>query len=522
MSEAPQSPDAGQSAGPDQARNAGPGGDQNAGPGDAGSNGPEEGHAPERPALELPGLPALPPGWTLASLAELAHGRGRYGSAAPAQAYDARLPRYVRITDIDDSGRLRPDSWASIPESLAEPHRLQPGDLLFARSGATAGKTYLYDPDDGACAHGGYLVRFALRDDRCAPRFVAQWTLSRTYWTWLRATLRQAAQPNINAAELAALPVPQPPLDEQRAIVRILDTCDQVIDASARILEKLGRILASMVRDLLTRGVVMGEGGRMRDPGREPGAFHDTPLGRLPRDWQVVPVGRLLADVDPAMRSGPFGSELRKSELVSAGVPLLGIDNVQVDEFVPAFRRFVRPEKLDELRRYAVRPGDVLITIMGTVGRSCVVPHHIGDALSSKHIWTLTFDHRRYVPLLASLQFNHAPWVEAHFTRGGQGGTMTAIRSDILRSTLLPVPPIEEQHCIVHVLERLRARIAAERALLAMRERLRERLREDLVTGRVRIGDPAAFAAIGVVPMLPGPSPAPAADAPGNEAPGAS
>lgn len=452
----------------------------------------------------LAGLPGpLPPGWTLATLAELAHERGRYGSTAPAQPYDARLPRYVRITDIDDTGRLRSDSWASIPESLAEPHRLRPGDLLFARSGATAGKTYLYDPRDGACAHGGYLVRFALRDDRCVPAFVAQWTLSRTYWTWLRATLRQAAQPNVNAAELAALPVPRPPLDEQRAIARVLAACDQTIDASARIVEKLGRVLAGLVRDLLTRGVVPGEGGRLRDPAREPGAFHDTPLGRLPRHWQVLPVARLLADVDPAMRSGPFGSELRKSELVSEGVPLLGIDNVQVDEFVPVYRRFVHPEKQGDLRRYAVRPCDVLITIMGTVGRSCVVPHDIGDALSSKHIWTLSFDRGRYVPLLASLQFNHAPWVGAHFTRGGQGGTMTAIRSDILRSTLLPVPPIEEQHCIVHALERVRARIAAERALLAMRQRLRERLREDLVTGRVRIADPAMLPA--ELPERPGP-----------------
>jgi type I restriction enzyme S subunit len=446
----------------------------------------------------LPGLPSpLPPGWALTSLAELAHDRGRYGSAAPAQPCDARLPRYVRITDIDDTGRLRSDSWASLSESLAEPHRLQPGDLLFARSGATAGKTYLYDPRDGVCAHGGYLVRFALRDDRCAPRFVAQWTLSKTYWTWLRATLRQAAQPNINAAELAALPVPRPPLDEQRAIACILAACDQTIDASARILAQLGRVLTGMVRDLLTRGVVMGEGGRMRDPAAEPGAFHDTPLGRLPRGWQVLPVSRLLASVEPAMRSGPFGSELRKSELVSEGIPLLGIDNVQVDEFVPVYRRFVHPEKLDQLRRYAVRPADVLITIMGTVGRSCVVPDPIGDALSSKHIWTLTFDPDRYVPLLASLQFNHAPWVGAHFTRGGQGGTMTAIRSDILRSTLLPVPPIEEQHGIVHALEHLRARIAAERAVLAMRERLRERLREDLVTGRVRVGDLEDFKNLG-------------------------
>ena len=448
------------------------------------------------PAPPLVG--ALPPGWSMACLADLARGHGRYGSSAPARPYDAALPRYVRITDIDDSGKLRSDSWASIGDLLAEPHRLRPGDLLFARSGATAGKTYLYDPRDGACAHGGYLVRFALRGDICVPAFVAQWTRSSGYRAWLRGTLRQGAQPNINATELATLPVPLPPLEEQRAIARVLRACDDIIDRSARIIEQLGHMLASMLRDLLTRGLT--QQGRLRDPGAAPGEHRDTQLGRLPRTWDVAPVAELLADVEPAMRSGPFGSELRKSELAPEGVPLLGIDNVQVDRFVPAYRRFVRPDRIASLQRYAVRPGDVLVTIMGTVGRSCLVPPDIGEALSSKHIWTLTLDHRRYLPLLASLQFNHAPWVQAHFAREGQGGTINAIRSDTLRTTLLPVPPILEQRCIMTKIGRLRDRVAAERALLARREQLRERLRDDLLTGCVRITDPGGIAALAATP----------------------
>jgi type I restriction enzyme S subunit len=443
------------------------------------------------PPVVSPGV--LPPGWTMACLGELARERGRYGSSAPARPYDAALPRYVRITDIDDSGKLRLDSRASLDEHLAEPHLLRPGDLLFARSGATAGKTYLYDPRDGACAHGGYLVRFALREDVCVPAFVAQWTRSTGYRNWLRATLRRGAQPNINAAELAALPVPVPPLAEQRAIARVLGACDDVIDRSERIAWQLDRVLASMLRDLLTRGV--SREGRLRDPGASPGEHHDTLLGRLPRAWDVAPMAELLADVEPAMRSGPFGSELRKAELAPEGVPLLGIDNVQVDHFVRTYRRFVRPDRIGPLRRYAVRPGDVLVTIMGTVGRSCLVPDDIGEALSSKHIWTLTLDAQRYVPLLASLQLNHAPWVQAHFAREGQGGTITAIRSDTLRTTLLPVPPMDEQRCILGALEHLRGHVAAERALLARREHVRERLREDLLTGRVRVPDDAALAA---------------------------
>ena len=73
------------------------------------------------------------------------------------------------------------------------------------------------------------------------------------------------------------------------------------------------------------------------------------------------------------MRSGPFGSALLKHELVEAGIPLLGIDNVHVERFEATFSRFVTPQKFRELERYAVRPRDLMITIMGTVGRCCLV-----------------------------------------------------------------------------------------------------------------------------------------------------
>ncbi|WP_404881122.1 restriction endonuclease subunit S domain-containing protein, partial [Klebsiella pneumoniae] len=81
-------------------------------------------------------------------------------------------------------------------------------------------------------------------------------------------------------------------------------------------------------------------------------------------------------------RSGPFGSALLKSELVEKGIPFLGIDNIHVVYFDNTFRRFVSERKFNELLKYAVRPRDVVITIMGTVGRAAVIPSDIERALS--------------------------------------------------------------------------------------------------------------------------------------------
>lgn len=436
--------------------------------------------ADERNASTADGHP-LPTGWRLTTLDSLSAGPARYGSPEPAEPFDPYLPRYVRITDIDDLGDLRPDKRASLTRTKAAQYRLKPGDLLFARSGSTVGKTYLYNPHDGECAHGGYLIRFPIDPARCLPAYVAQYTRSPAYWAWVRRTQRQAAQPNINAEELRALPVPVPPLATQRRIVATLSASDRIIRASTRILAKNLELKRGLVVELMTRGV--DRQGRLR-PLDERRA---TAIGPVPGDWPVEPVTALLAKRPYAMRSGPFGSELKKSELCALGVPFLGIDNVHIDRFVAEYRRFVSPQTARRLDRYRVYPGDVMITIMGTVGRACVVPDDVGHALSSKHVWTSSFDPERYLGSLVALQFNHAPWVRAHFRRDEQGGTMTAIRSDTLRTVLLPVPPIDEQRRIAAILSDCERRIASEQALIARHEMVQRGLRDELFSGQVRI-----------------------------------
>jgi len=255
-----------------------------------------------------------------------------------------------------------------------------------------------------------------------------------------------------------------PPLKEQLRIADILDTVNDAIRATDRVIAKLTKVRIGLLNEQLALGM------------------SDSP----PPQWRVLPVGELLGCRSPAMRSGPFGSALLASELVNEGVPLLGIDNVQPEQFVADYRRFVTRVKADELRRYRVSARDLMITIMGTVGRCCIVPESIGVALSSKHVWTLTLDPERYLPELACAQMNYSPWALSHFGRDEQGGIMAAIRSETLRSLRLPVPPIAEQRRIWATLRAAADRIESEAASLAKLRQLHAGLAEDLLSGRVR------------------------------------
>ena len=145
-----------------------------------------------------------------------------YGASVPAQPYNPSLPRYVRITDITDSGDLKPDNPRSADPNLTDGYELSDGDLLFARSGSV-GRTYLYRDQDGPAVFAGYLIRFRAKTDVVLPEYIALYTQSSPYWQWVSTTQRRGTQPNINAAEYASLPIPLPPLPEQQRIAALLN-----------------------------------------------------------------------------------------------------------------------------------------------------------------------------------------------------------------------------------------------------------------------------------------------------------
>ena len=299
----------------------------------------------------------------------------------------------------------------------------------------------------------------------------------------LRALNEATGVPSLSRDLLYKISTPTPPPDEQAKIAEVLSTVDRAIEQTEALIAKQQRIKTGLMQDLLIRGI--DEHGNLRS--EQTHKFKDSPLGRIPVEWEVRDLQSLLANVSSPMRSGPFGSALLKEELVESGVPLLGIDNVLPERFVPDFRRFVSPKKAVQLHRYRVRPRDLMITIMGTVGRCCVVPENIGEALSSKHVWTLSLNQDLYSPFLACLQINHSPWVHDHFARDEQGGIMASIRSETLRTTRLPTPPPPEMLRIEQVLRAAADDLRQIENMMGKVALLKTGLMQDLLTGNRRV-----------------------------------
>lgn len=364
---------------------------------------------------------------------------------------------------------------------------VQPTDVLITKDG-TIGKVAFVDPipHPGRASLNSHLFLVRGRTGSTSQRFAFYVFSSDLFRQYINAKQSGSTLSGLSQRVFEEFQFPLPAVETQQYIAAVLTTVDEAIEGTEALITKTRQIKAGLMHDLFTQGVAPD--GQLRPPRKEaPMLYKESPLGWIPKEWGCETLHDLLAKTACPMRSGPFGSALLKDELVETGVPLLGIDNVFSETFVAEYRRFVTRRKFVELNRYSVFPGDVIITIMGTVGRCCVVPDDIGDALSSKHLWTMTFDQRRVLPELVCWQMNHASWVKSWFASRAQGAVMDAIQSSTLRTLWLPVPPMDEQLLMRGRYIACEARLSTEREELAKLLQQKRGLMHDLLTGRVLV-----------------------------------
>jgi len=146
-----------------------------------------------------------PSSWERVRLSEVTT-ESSYGVAESAQDFDPHLLRYVRITDISADGRLKDEDPASLPaDAFDQKCLLSAGDLLFARSGATVGKTLLYRDHHPKSVYAGYLIRFVPNTRKVLPEYLFYYTQTRSYQNWVTRVTRKGAQENINAQEYGSI-----------------------------------------------------------------------------------------------------------------------------------------------------------------------------------------------------------------------------------------------------------------------------------------------------------------------------
>jgi type I restriction enzyme, S subunit len=204
-------------------------------------------------------------------------------------------------------------------------------------------------------------------------------------------------------------------------------------------------------------------------------------LPPLPDGWCWATVEQLASHQPRSIQSGPFGSNLRHSEFQASGRLVLGIDNVQDGYFSMGANHRISEGKYIELSKYGARPGDVLITVMATVGRCCVVPSDLEPAIITKHVYRITCDRELVDPRYLHLTLWGAPAVRSQIFGEVIGQTRPGLNGSILKRIAIPLPPRLEQERIVAVVHATISQVDRAVADVADAATRAERLRQGIL-----------------------------------------
>ncbi|MCR5714715.1 MAG: restriction endonuclease subunit S, partial [Bacteroidales bacterium] len=160
-------------------------------------------------------------GWKKYCLKDVCTDYGDYGMSLPSKAYESI--RYLRITDITEWGELNNDRVSVDTDVIDDRYMLKEGDVLFARTGATVGKTLVYEDAFGDCCYAGYLIRYRPNQNIVLPRMLYFITHSASYYEWVATNQKSATLPNISAKLYNVFELTLPSIKEQKEIVSRLD-----------------------------------------------------------------------------------------------------------------------------------------------------------------------------------------------------------------------------------------------------------------------------------------------------------
>ena len=393
--------------------------------------------------------------WKYIILSEISNSI-EYGLNASAKNFDG-IHKYLRITDIDDSSRLfltdklsSPD--VNITEEDYENYKLQKNDLLFARTGASVGKTYLYRESDGEVYYAGFLIRARLRDS-FDGNFVFQQTLTDKYKQFIEITSQRSGQPGVNGKEYGEWKIGMTSYSEQSAIGSLFRTLDDLLASYKDNLANYQSLKATMLSKMFPKaGQTVPE---IRLDGFE-GEWEEKYIGEL-TDIVRGASPRPIQDPKWFDTNSEIGW-LRISDVTSQNGRIYSLEQ--------------KISKLGQEKTRVLTEPHLLLSIAATVGKPVV-----NYVKTGVHDGFLIFMNPKFD---REFMFQWLEMYREKWNRYGQPGSQVNLNSDIVKNQKILVPCMEEQQAIGTYFSNLDSLIATHQEKISQLETLKKKLLQDM------------------------------------------
>ena len=359
------------------------------------------------------------------------------------------------------------------------------GDLLLTKDGANTGNACLNDQHEPFSLLSS--VAFLRTDGKNHDAgFILQYLLSPTGQRRLKDLMSGNAIPRLTLAKIKGFKAPVPSPYEQHRIAEILSTVDDAIEQTEALIAKQQQIKAGLMHDLFTRGVTPD--GRLRPArAKAPEFYHQTSLGWIPKEWTAAFLSDYL-DGSDGIKPGPFGSSLTKDIFTASGFRVYGQEQV-IGGSLELGDYFISPSKFAEMRAFEVREGDVLLSLVGTVGCVLIVKSPFMPGIINPRLMRLRPRAGHALPEFIR-QLLLSSGLRRQIDSLSGGGTMPVINGKVIRRLRVPAIGRDEQERIVARLGSIDENINSSSELAAKLRQQKQGLMQDLLTGRVPVPVP--------------------------------
>ena len=290
----------------------------------------------------------------------------------------------------------------------------------------------------------GYHTIIANPKQYIKNKYLAYLFLTDCWRTQIRSMVTGIKVYSINQKCLNASTIICPPFSEQQRIATYLDTkcgeIDELIGIQEKFIEELKAYKQSVITEAVTKG--LNPNATLKDSGVEW-------IGEIPEDWKVVRLKFLCKNEKYAIKTGPFGSQLKGDDLKEYGDTCVYTQRNVIDNDFSTKYSYVNSDKAAQLSSFLTKKNDLLLTSRGTIGRCAILSEHEEMGILHPCLIAIRLDEDKCLNQWLQIYFNHTSCFRTDIQKKSNGTTIEVVYTENLKNTFIPICSIDEQKIII-------------------------------------------------------------------------
>ena len=422
----------------------------------------------------------IPKDWRVISLKDIvkSHNSGIFKN----QEFYGEGENIIGVSDLYNHTKIDGQTFRLVKLTKEEKknHVLEEGDLIYGESSLVRtgiGKS-LYVTKKGAGTIFAWHTRRFKVNSQSSPSFIYYMLDFEKIRGSIISRSTTTALTGVTTNDYFKTKMPFPKKEEQQKIASILSNIDSLLNQTQKEIEQTQKLKNGLMQRLLTKGIGYTKFKKVKSLF---GKYEE-----IPEKWNLLKLSDLAKKVKDIV-AGPFGSNLKVSDYKSNGVPIIRLQNIERNLFLPKNIKFISDEKAKELSYHSYKPNDLILAKLGApIGKTCKIPEDMQSGIIVADVVRIRLSPKKSNSKFIEYILN-SEICEKQLNRERIGTTRPRVNLNQIRNLKFPCPPLPEQQKIASILSNVNSKIEKHREYKSKLETLKKGLMQKLLTGQIRV-----------------------------------